>query len=123
MDFAHELPVVADVLDDLERDYAVERRLGKLYRGDDGLAEFDIGPCEQFVCGSVLVEGDEPPGMRGHDLDSVSGPGSDFEHVARDAFRGGVIGEQRALEYEVVGRLAGDPFRGVDFGHLPDSFL
>ena len=83
VDFAYELPVVADVLDDLERDYAVERRLGKLYRGDDGLAEFDIGPCEQFVCGSVLVEGDEPPGMRGHDLDSVSGPGSDFEHVAR----------------------------------------
>ena len=30
VDFADELPVVADVLDDLERDHAVERCLGKL---------------------------------------------------------------------------------------------
>ena len=50
----------------------------------------------------MLVDGDEPPRPGRGYLDAVAGSGSDFEHVARDARRGGVVGQQRALENEIV---------------------
>ena len=84
----------------------------------DRLPELDIGAVEQFRRRGVLVDGDEPPRPGRHYLDAVAGPGSDFEHVARDACRGGVVGQQRALENEVVRGFRRNALRGVNLRHV-----
>lgn len=49
---------------------------------------------------------------------TVAGSGSDFEHVARDARRGGVVGQQRALENEIVRGFRRNALRGVNLRHV-----
>ena len=84
----------------------------------DRLPELDIGAVKQFRRRGVLVDGDEPPRPGRHYLDAVAGPGSDFEHVARDACRGGVVGQQRALENEIVRGFRRNALRGVNLRHV-----
>ena len=113
----HELPVAADVLDHLERDDPVERRVGEGKGRHDGLPECDVRPCEQLLRRDVLVDGGEAACVRRHDLDAVARARADLEHVAGYALRRRMIGQQRALKYEVVRSLARDPFRRVDLSH------
>lgn len=116
-DLAHEIAVAPDMFDHLERNHAVETSVGKIQRRHFGLPEFDIGQLQQFRRRDVLVHGDEPPGTRRHDFDAVAASRADFEHVARDAFRCGVVGQQRALEYEIVGSLRRHALCGVNLRH------
>ena len=106
------------MLDHLERDHAVEASVGEVQRRDHRLPELDIGAVEQFRRRGVFVDGDEPPRPGRHYLDAVAGSGSDFEHVARDACRGGVVGQQRALENEIVRGFRRNALRGVNLRHV-----
>ena len=116
--FAHELRIAFDMLDHLERDHAVETSVGEVQRRDHCLPELDVGAVEQLRCRGVLVDGDEPPRPGRRYLDAVAGSGSDFEHVARDARRGGVVGQQRALENEIVRGFRRNALRGVNLHHV-----
>ena len=116
--FAHELRIAFDMLDHLERDHAVETSVGEVQRRDHCLPELDVGAVEQFRRRGVLVDGDEPPRPGRRYLDAVAGSGSDFEHVARDARRGGVVGQQRALENEIVRGFRRNALRGVNLRHV-----
>ena len=116
--FAHELRIAFDMLDHLERDHAVEPSVGEVQRRDHCLPELDVGAVEQLRRRSVLVDGDEPPRPGRRYLDAVAGSGSDFEHVARDARRGGVVGQQRALENEIVRGFRRNALRGVNLHHV-----
>ena len=116
--FAHELRIAFDMLDHLERDHAVETSVGEVQRRDHCLPELDVGAVEQFLRRGVLVDGDEPPRPGRRYLDAVAGSGSDFEHVARDARRGGVVGQQRALENEIVRGFRRNALRGVNLRHV-----
>lgn len=116
--FAHELRIAFDMLDHLERDHAVETSVGEVQRRDHCLPELDVGAVEQLRRRSVLVDGDEPPRPGRRYLDAVAGSGSDFEHVARDARRGGVVGQQRALENEIVRGFRRNALRGVNLHHV-----
>lgn len=116
--FAHELRIAFDMLDHLERDHAVETSVGEVQRRDHCLPELDVGAVEQLRRRGVLVDGDEPPRPGRRYLDAVAGSGSDFEHVARDARRGGVVGQQRALENEIVRGFRRNALRGVNLRHV-----
>ena len=116
--FAHELRIAFDMLDHLERDHAVETSVGEVQRRDHCLPELDVGAVEQLRRRGVLVDGDEPPRPGRRYLDAVAGSGSDFEHVARDARRGGVVGQQRALENEIVRGFRRNALRGVNLHHV-----
>lgn len=116
--FAHELRIAFDMLDHLERDHAVETSVGEVQRRDHCLPELDVGAVEQFRRRGVLVDSDEPPRPGRRYLDAVAGSGSDFEHVARDARRGGVVGQQRALENEIVRGFRRNALRGVNLRHV-----
>lgn len=116
--FAHKLRIAFDMLDHLERDHAVETSVGEVQRRDHCLPELDVGAVEQLRRRGVLVDGDEPPRPGRRYLDAVAGSGSDFEHVARDARRGGVVGQQRALENEIVRGFRRNALRGVNLRHV-----
>lgn len=116
--FAHELRIAFDMLDHLERDHAVETSVGEVQRRDHCLPELEVGAVEQLRRRGVLVDGDEPPRPGRRYLDAVAGSGSDFEHVARDARRGGVVGQQRALENEIVRGFRRNALRGVNLHHV-----
>ena len=116
--FAHELRIAFDMLDHLERDHAVETSVGEVQRRDHCLPELDVGAVEQLRRRGVLVDSDEPPRPGRRYLDAVAGSGSDFEHVARDARRGGVVGQQRALENEIVRGFRRNALRGVNLRHV-----
>lgn len=116
--FAHELRIAFDMLDHLERDHAVETSVGEVQRRDHCLPELDVGAVEQLRRRGVLVDGDKPPRPGRRYLDAVAGSGSDFEHVARDARRGGVVGQQRALENEIVRGFRRNALRGVNLRHV-----
>lgn len=116
--FAHELRIAFDMLDHLERDHAVETSVGEVQRRDHCLPELDVGAVEQLRRRGVLVDGDEPPRPGRRYLDAVAGSGSDFEYVARDARRGGVVGQQRALENEIVRGFRRNALRGVNLRHV-----
>ena len=115
--FGDECSIVADVFDDLERDHPVERGVAKGQGRHHGLEERDVPACEQLLLRTVLVDGNEPPGVRCDEFDAVPRSGADFEHLAADAFGRGTVGQPRTLEDEVVRGLDRDPFRGVNLRH------
>ncbi len=126
--FADELRILLDVLDDLERNHAVELPVGERQRRYGGLPEHNAGKVGEVDGRKVLVDGDETCGLGRHGFDAVARPGADFEHVAPDAFGGGMVGQQRALEHEIVGSLARHAFGGLDLCHylriwMPRSFI
>ena len=110
--------VALDVFDHLERHHAVERAVGEGQGRHGRAAELHPRAVEQPGRGCMLVERDEPLGAGGEHLDAVARPGADLQHVARDAPGRRVVGQQRALEYEVVRRVARYALGRCDLSHV-----
>lgn len=116
-DLGDEGRVALDVLDDLERDNGVEARVVEGQRRYRRPAELHAGAVDELGRGGVFVDGDEARGVRRDDFDAVARAGADFEHVAGDQPGGRVVGQQRALEDEIVGDLARDALGRCDLCH------